>query len=39
VQLGDAVGLSLISRIERQITGMANALRNEHILIFRRTPP
>ncbi len=36
VNLGRQVGLQLIRRIDRQITGMANTMRTESILILRR---
>jgi len=35
-ELGEGVGLSLIRKMERQITGMANTMRTESILFLQR---
>lgn len=35
-ELGESVGLSLVRKIERQITGMANTMRTESILLLQR---
>ncbi len=37
VNLGSAVGLQLAKRMVRQITGLANVMRDEHILFLRKT--
>ncbi len=36
VELGEEVGFSLIRRIERQITGMANTMRSEYIVMLEK---
>ncbi len=36
VELGESLGLSLVRKIERQITGMANTMRTESILFLQR---
>lgn len=36
VELGESLGLSLVRKIERQITGMANTMRTESILLLQR---
>lgn len=35
-ELGDSVGLSLVRKMDRQITGMANTMRTESILFLQR---
>lgn len=35
-EMGESVGLSLVRTIDRQITGMANTMRTESILLLRR---
>jgi hypothetical protein len=38
VEFGAEIGLRLVKRIARQISGIANVMRNEYILIFQKEP-
>ncbi len=35
-EMGESVGLSLVRKMDRQITGMANTMRTESILLLQR---